>query len=457
MLPSVRRRTKLLAPVAAVAPVLLTALPAHAATTTVALWHMNSSPMVDATGHQANGTLTDVSVVSGGIAGSKAYSFTGSDSHVTVPNSATLNPGTSDFSYTMHLNFSVVPSKTVGDYDIIRKGLAGTSGGEWKMEILPNTTTGAGNPFCLFKDSAGHTDTVRGNQDLADGAWHTVTCTKTSTTDSLTVDGSTKSSTPSTPLGSISNTAPVVIGQKWGGGDQYRGLLDEASVTLGAASSGGVDTTPPTVTAKSPAAGSTGVSTATAVTARFSEAVQNVTGTTVKLKVSGTSTAVPATVAYDSATDTATLQPKAALNATTKYTATLTAGIKDLAGNALKSLSWSFTTGSGTTTASGPTLTSRSPADGATGISRWTNVVATFDEPVRNVGSGTFTLAPAAGGPAVAAAYSTNSAKTRWVLNPSAGLASKTRYTVTLVGGSSGITDLYGNPLKSTTWSFTTG
>jgi hypothetical protein len=36
-------------------------------------------------------------------------------------------------------------------------------------------------------------------------------------------------------------------------------------------------------------------------------------------------------------------------------------------------------------------------------------------------------------------------------------LASKTRYTVTLVGGSSGITDLYGNPLKTTTWSFTTG
>ena len=456
-----RKRTKFLAPVAALAPILITALPAQAATTTVALWHMDSSPMVDATGHQANGTLTDVSVVPGGVSDSNAYSFAGSNSHVTVPNSASLNPGTADFSYTVHLKFSVVPSKAVGDYDIIRKGLAGTSGGEWKMEILPNSARTAGNPFCLFKDAAGHTDTIRGSQNLADNAWHEVTCVKTSTVNQLIVDGSTTSSRPSAALGSVSNTAPVVVGQKLGGGDQYRGLLDEASFTVGAAAppTGGGDTTPPMVTATSPAAGATGVGATTAVTATFSEAVQNVTGNTVKLKVSATGAVVPATVVYDSGTNTATLHPSSPLAATTKYTVALTAGIKDLAGNALKASSWTFTTGAsgtpgGDTTP--PTVTANSPAAGATGVARWTNVTATFSEPVKNVGSGTFTLAPTAGGAAVTAAYSANSAGTRWVLNPNAGLAPSTGYTVTLVGGSGGITDASGNQLTTMTWTFTT-
>jgi hypothetical protein len=98
------------------------------------------------------------------------------------------------------------------------------------------------------------------------------------------------------------------------------------------------------VTAKSPPSGATGVATSTAVTATFSEPVQNVSGSTVKLKLAGTTTVVPSTVTYDSATKTATLKPDAALSAGTKYAVTLTSGIKDLAGNSLKSTSWSFTT-----------------------------------------------------------------------------------------------------------------
>lgn len=101
-------------------------------------------------------------------------------------------------------------------------------------------------------------------------------------------------------------------------------------------------------------------------------------------------------------------------------------------------------------------MTAKSRAAGATDVSRWVNVTATFSETVRNVGSGTFTLAPTAGGAAVTAAYSSNTAGTRWVLNPNAGLTPATSYTVTLVGGSGGITDLSGNPLTTMTWTFTT-
>jgi hypothetical protein len=73
------------------------------------------------------------------------------------------------------------------------------------------------------------------------------------------------------------------------------------------------------------------------VVATFSEAMDEatVTGTTVKLVRGGTTRAVAATVSYDAETNEATLDPSAKLASGTKYTATVTSGAKDLAGNAL--------------------------------------------------------------------------------------------------------------------------
>jgi hypothetical protein len=451
---------------AAATPLLLLATPAYAAPPG-ATWNMeNPSVMTDSSGNGNDGTQLKNITSAPGFAGNGYHFVQGS--LVTVPDSDTLDPGTADISITVHVRFDQVPPpKTVGDYDLIRKGLAGTAGGEWKVEIFPPSGSKTLAPaFCLFKDAAKKVASIRGSKNLADGRWHTITCSKTSSAVKLVVDGgATETKTLATALGSISNNQPVGLGQKpeSGGGDQFIGDMDEVSVAIGSGGSdsgGGTDTTRPTVTATSPGSSAIDVSTATAVTATFSEDVQNVSTSTVKLRVSGQKTVVPAVVTYDSATTTATLQPKAALAANTRYTATLTAGIKDVAGNALRATSWSFTTGSsggGTSTGSGPTLSSGTPKDGATGVGRWTNVVATFSEKVQNVGSGTFTLAPTAGGQAVTAAYSTNTAGTRWVLNPKAGLAPKTSYTVTLVGGPGGIADASGNPLTTTTWTFTTG
>ena len=54
---------------------------------------------------------------------------------------------------------------------------------------------------------------------------------------------------------------------------------------------------------------------------------------------------VPALVSYDGSTSTATLKPNSALMASTMYTATVTTGAKDLAGNAMTApVSWTFTT-----------------------------------------------------------------------------------------------------------------
>jgi hypothetical protein len=106
---------------------------------------------------------------------------------------------------------------------------------------------------------------------------------------------------------------------------------------------------PPTVTAKTPAPGSEGISAVTAPTAKFSEpmAASSITSTTFQLK-DAANAVVPATVAYNATTQTATLTPQSALAYGTTYTATVkggAGGVTDVAGNALAADAvWSFTT-----------------------------------------------------------------------------------------------------------------
>jgi LmbE family N-acetylglucosaminyl deacetylase len=133
------------------------------------------------------------------------------------------------------------------------------------------------------------------------------------------------------------------------GNNEYSAWLKRQYV-VGTESGGGPDTTPPTVASVVPAAGATGVGVGTAVSATFSEAIapSSVTTTNFVLR-DGSGTAVAASVSGSGST--ATLQPSAALSASTTYTATLAAGgVKDLAGNALAAdYSWSFTTAAGPT------------------------------------------------------------------------------------------------------------
>lgn len=198
--------------------------PAFAATPD-AVWHMDDTGtvMTDASGNGNDGTLTSVTTGAAGLSG-LAYRFATSPSLVSVPNSPTLNPGANPFSVTVHLRFSRLPSTEVGDYDVIRKGLAGAAGGDWKMEIRQD-----GRPYCTFRGST-HRVTLSKSMNLADGTWHKVTCAKTDTGVRLVVDG--KMYNKAGLTGSISNTSQVFIGAKnVPGGDQYTGLLDEVTIT----------------------------------------------------------------------------------------------------------------------------------------------------------------------------------------------------------------------------------
>jgi myo-inositol-hexaphosphate 3-phosphohydrolase len=111
-----------------------------------------------------------------------------------------------------------------------------------------------------------------------------------------------------------------------------------------------IDVTAPTVTATTPTAGATDVSTAITVRATFSEpmSASTITASTLLLRRTSDSSPVSGTVNYDAGTRTASLAPSSTLAAGVGYTATVvggSSGVKDLAGNAVSSsVAWSFTT-----------------------------------------------------------------------------------------------------------------
>lgn len=107
------------------------------------------------------------------------------------------------------------------------------------------------------------------------------------------------------------------------------------------------DTTAPTVILVNPADLATGVATSTAVNATFSEAMDPLTITTEQfsVKLLGSASPMGGIVAYDAVSKIATFTPASNLAASTTYTATVTTGVKDLAGNPLAlNKVWSFTT-----------------------------------------------------------------------------------------------------------------
>ncbi len=122
------------------------------------------------------------------------------------------------------------------------------------------------------------------------------------------------------------------------------GLLLAAGGCSGSSSSSPPsDTTAPTVSSFAPADASTGVAPTAVLTATFSEAVDGSTVTPATFKVTDSGgRAVAGTVTSSGAG--ATFTPTTALAYLTTYTATLTTGIKDLAGNPLAAdRAWHFT------------------------------------------------------------------------------------------------------------------
>ena len=108
------------------------------------------------------------------------------------------------------------------------------------------------------------------------------------------------------------------------------------------------DATPPTVLSVSPAHNATSIAVTSKPMVTFSEAMNHATVTSSTFTLKQGSTTVQGTVTGSGST--ATFTPAAGLANNTVYTATITTGVKDAAGNSMASnFSWTFTTVTATT------------------------------------------------------------------------------------------------------------
>jgi Concanavalin A-like lectin/glucanases superfamily len=190
----------------------------------VAFWHMDEtsgSVMYDSVAAH-NGTIRSVVLGLPGFAGT-AYSFNGSSSYVSVPTANDLNPGSATVTMIVHVNTTSTAPAPPADWDVIRKGLYTTAGGEYKMEWQQS-----GQASCGFNGSAGYAELIAGPK-INDGQWHTVQCVKSATAIKIVVDGQTFSKAAN--IGTISNSDPVVLGAR-PGSDWYKGLIDEAGIQI---------------------------------------------------------------------------------------------------------------------------------------------------------------------------------------------------------------------------------
>lgn len=207
------------------------------------------------------------------------------------------------------------------------------------------------------------------------------------------------------------------------------------------------DTTPPTVISTTHANNATNVSVNSAITATFSEAMAVSTITASTFTLSGGATG---TVTYDATNNIATYTPSANLAYSTTYTATITTGVKDSAGNAMAAnYIWSFTTGSAPDTTP-PFVSVTNPANNATGVAVSSAITVTFSEAMTasTINIATFTISNGVTGTVT---YTGTTA----TFTPTGNLAYSTAYTATITAG---VKDSAGNIMAvNYTWSFTTG
>ena len=236
-----------------------------------------------------------------------------------------------------------------------------------------------------------------------------------------------------------------------------------ATITTGAKNTLGIETAsnytwtfttiipPPTVVSTVPPNGATRVSVSQALAATFSEAMNAATIDAATFTLNGPSGAVAGAVTYNSTGSVATFTPSTSLAYDTLYTATITTGAQNVAGEGLvSSYTWTFTT-----IVSPLLVLSTLPVNAATGVSVTQALAATFNEPLNCLTltspSTSFTVT----GPAnTSVAGTVTCAGKVATFTPTSDLSFNTLYTATLTTGTA---DTAGIALTSNyVWSFIT-
>lgn len=214
------------------------------------------------------------------------------------------------------------------------------------------------------------------------------------------------------------------------------------------------DSIAPTVNSTNPAKSAAAVAVNSAMTATFSEAMLPSTIGAATFTLKQGTTAVSGAVTFTGVT--AVFTPASNLAVSTEYTATITTGAKDLAGNAVaNNYVWTFTTGTAADITA-PAVTGTINAGGATDVAINSKVGATFGEGMDplTITNENFTLINTASGAAVPGTVSYSGVNA--LFTPASNLATSTGYTATIKGGAGGVKDLAGNAMAADfVWSFT--
>jgi len=246
------------------------------------------------------------------------------------------------------------PSTTTG-YQVIAGNYMGEAGGSGDYSTTLYIYNGL-LYFSLNQRQVITNDVVA----AATTGWQFVTATYDGTNLSLYMNGQSVGSAVRTFSGATDNTRGWYVGSYSpqtiavvGYTTTFNGLLDEVQIynralsatevadSYNAGSNGLCDTISPTVKSTSPANSATNVDVASAITITFSEALGPATVDATTLILSGST----GSIAYDPISSTATFTPSANLAYGTLYTAMVTTGVRDAAGNALASAyTWTFTT-----------------------------------------------------------------------------------------------------------------
>lgn len=211
------------------------------------------------------------------------------------------------------------------------------------------------------------------------------------------------------------------------------------------------DTRAPTVTSVAPGIGATNVPLNSGVSAAFSEALDPSTISVSSFYLMEGTTPVSGLVSY--AGWTAAFDPSSDFTPDTSYTATVTTGVKDPAGNSLAAnYVWTFRTGA-TQDIIRPTVSSTNPGAGATDVPRASDVRATFSEAMdpSTITVSTFSVMQGTTPVSGLVSYTGLTA----TFDPSSDFGSGATYTATVTTSA---LDLAGNALQSEfVWSFSTG
>lgn len=147
------------------------------------------------------------------------------------------------------------------------------------------------------------------------------------------------------------------------------------------------DTQPPLIVSKYPERGASDVPVNTNIIITFNKSIINANSNTVYLEKLGEAGKIRATVQYDDASKTLTVDPVSDLDYNTVYYVTVTSDIRSKAGVALYPESWAFTTGVEADVEK-PTIIEKSPQDQYY-VNISSPVYVIFSEPVNNASSST--------------------------------------------------------------------